>query len=95
MAGVWVGVVDGGLGSVRLGWLVVPESMVDECWEAESARQPESAAKVAANMKRRQIFRICCKGSKDSSCGLDATAGRRIAYCVVRCILQREGELCR
>jgi hypothetical protein len=47
-----------GLGSARLGWSVVRESMVDECWEAESARHPASASEVAANMKRTQVFRI-------------------------------------
>jgi len=68
-----------GVGSVRLGPSVVRESMVDECWEAESARHPASAREVAANMKGRQIFRIWSKGSKGISCGLDATAGRWIA----------------
>jgi hypothetical protein len=53
-----------GLGSVRLGWSVVRASMLEERWEAESARHPTSAREVAANMKGRQVFRIWCKGSK-------------------------------
>ena len=62
--GAGAGGCEAGVGSVKLGVSAVRESMVDECWEAESARHPASARKVAANMKRTQVFRIWCKGSK-------------------------------